>query len=489
MAKPKKRSALEALTKKRLSALVRHFELETPASRPKAQLVGALTRSRSASFAAILDELNREELKTICRAHGLDDSGKLKDQIATRILGKAPGTAPKLTDFSATDSALGYLYQVRLALLSSLQRLAKDLTFSVYLETLDDVVFDEDGSPMELLQLKHHHERAANLTDASPDLWKTLRVWIEGRANKSIPEDAQLFLITTSDVGGDSAASMLLLSDRDETEAVKRLAQTATTSLSETNDTAYELFRALTNRERESLVASIVIVPKAPSIDRVGDDLRAEARLVVRREHLAAFLSRLEGWWFGRALRQMMSSDTPPILSIELEGEFDDLREQFKLDALPVDRDILEAEVDAAAYENTAFVHQVKLTGVRNRRVLAAIRDYYRAFEQRSRWMREDLLLVGELDRYEQLLREEWELEFDRIADELGDGPAEDAKRKAAQAVYGWVEKSCFPIRPQVQHPSISRGSLHILSDRLKVGWHPDFMDRLKQFLEPPEVS
>jgi len=57
------------------------------------------------------------------------------------------------TDFSATDSALGYLYQVRLALLSSLRRLSMDASFTVYFETLDDVVFEQAGTPVELLQL------------------------------------------------------------------------------------------------------------------------------------------------------------------------------------------------------------------------------------------------------------------------------------------------------------------------------------------------
>jgi hypothetical protein len=394
----------------------------------------------------------------------------------------------KPTDFSATDSALGYLYQVRLALLSSLRRLAKDASFTVYFETLDDVVFEQVGSPVELLQLKHHCERAASLTDASPDLWKTLRVWMEGRANSTIPEDGQLFLVTTSTVGDGSAASMLLPNARNVDEAVKRLSTTATTSTSQTNATACQLFRGLTKDERTRLLESVVVVPNAPSIDETGAALRQEARLAVRREHLESFLSRLEGWWFGRALRQMIAANTPPILSNELESELDDLREQFKLDALPVDQDILDAEVDADAYESAVFVRQAKLTGVGNRRVLAAIRDYYRAFEQRSRWMREDLLLVGELDRYEKHLREEWELEFDRVADELGAAAAEDAKRQAAQTVYIWVEKSYFPIRANVKHPSMSRGSLHILADRLQVGWHPDFMDRLKHLLELKEA-
>ena len=138
------------------------------------------------------------------------------------------------SNFSATDAALGYLYQVRLALLSALKRLARNEVFAVYFETLDDVVFDRDGVAPELLQLKHHCERAANLTDASSDLWKSFRVWMEGRANGSIPEDSRLYLITTSSVGIGSSASYLMLENRNEDEALKLLNGTVATSRSKT---------------------------------------------------------------------------------------------------------------------------------------------------------------------------------------------------------------------------------------------------------------
>ena len=392
------------------------------------------------------------------------------------------------TDFSATDAALGYLYQVRLALLLSLQRLARDEVFAAYIETLDDVVFENDGSAPELLQMKHHRQRAANLTDASSDLWKSFRIWMEGRANGIIPPDAKLYLITTSSIGVASAASYLMLEERNETEALVKLRATASTSTNETNESAYSLFRTLSSIEQEELAKSVFIIPRAPNITTVGEALRKEARLVVKRNHLDSFLPRLEGWWYRRAIKHLIEPNADPILSSEIESVFDDLREQFKHDSLPIDQDIWEAEVDFEDYEDMIFVKQVKLTGVRNRRILAAIRDYYRAFEQRSRWVREDLIFVGELDGYEQLLREEWELEFDRVADEIGDDAAEEAKLIAAQQVYSWVEKSCFPVR-QVHNPCITRGSLHILSDRLKVGWHPEFMQRLQQVLEPQGIS
>jgi hypothetical protein len=393
------------------------------------------------------------------------------------------------TEFSASDAALGYLYQVRWALLSSLERLARGDTFEVYLETLDDVVFETDASAPELLQMKHHCEKAANLTDASPDLWKSFRVWIEGRKKGSIPYDAKLYLITTSSVSNGSSSSYLMVEDRNEVECLKKLQETVRTSTNQTNEAAYSLFRHLSPDEQKSLVASIFILPKAPNIIKVEEALRNEARIAVKRNQLDSFITRLEGWWYKRAIRQMIDSKVPPILSNEIESELDSLREQFKSDSLPVDRDILDAEIDPAAYEDAMFVRQVRLVGIGNRRIQTAIRDYYRAFEQRSRWIREDLIHIGELESYEQLLREEWELQFDRVSDEVGQDEAEDAKRAAAQKIYTWVEESCFPIRPQVRHPSMTRGSFHILSDRLRVGWHPEFMQRLHQILEPQEIA
>jgi len=391
-------------------------------------------------------------------------------------------------DFSAADSALGYLYQARLALLLALRRLARDETFAVYLETLDDVVFELSGSALELLQLKHHCGRAANLTDASPDLWKSLRVWIEGRESGGIPGDAQLVLVTTSPAATGSVAVWLGADGRDEEAALRRMEQVAATSVNDTNQPAYRCFSALSADARRALLASITILTRSPDIGAVGDELKTEARLSVRREHLEPFLSRLEGWWYQRVVHQLKEAAKPPILSPDLEAQINDLREQFHRDALPVDQDILDMEASAEVYRESVFVRQAELAGIGSKRILAAIRDYYRAFTQRSRWLREDLLLVGELGSYEQLLREEWEIQFARALDALGEDAAEASKAAAAQAIYAWVETSLYPIRPQVRHPSMTRGSFHILADELRVGWHPEFMDRLAQVLEPGKV-
>jgi hypothetical protein len=88
--------------------------------------------------------------------------------------------------FSAADSALGYLYQVRAGLLWALRRLKMNDDFLISLETLDDVTFEtKGGTPDELLQTKHHRDREASLTDASETSGKRcesgLRAMLRGR--------------------------------------------------------------------------------------------------------------------------------------------------------------------------------------------------------------------------------------------------------------------------------------------------------------------
>ena len=56
--------------------------------------------------------------------------------------------------------------------------------------------------------------------------------------------------------------------------------------------------------------------------------------------------------------------------------------------------------------------------------------DYYRAFNQRASWVRNNLLYIDELDKYERRLIDEWEREFAMMADALEENPnlAEDEK-------------------------------------------------------------
>jgi hypothetical protein len=112
--------------------------------------------------------------------------------------------------FTAPASAVGYLYQARLALLLCIPHVNSGAEVEVSIERLDDVSFEKDGTAFELLQTKHHINRIGSLSNASPDLWKTLRIWAQAaKDDPSLPSRTKLALVTTAAAPAESAAALL----------------------------------------------------------------------------------------------------------------------------------------------------------------------------------------------------------------------------------------------------------------------------------------
>jgi len=381
--------------------------------------------------------------------------------------------------FAAVNPALGYLYQVRAALSWSLQRLRHDESFQVSIEVLDDVAFESNnGDPSTFLQTKHHASRTAALTDSCSDLWKTLRVWIEGRATNQIPLTAALILVTTGVAPASSAPSRLKHIGRDIVRAMAALDVVARTSTNVGNATAYRAYENLSPQQRLALLERVFVIDSAPTISDIDEELRTAIFWAVDRTHQRAFLDRLEGWWLRRVISQLTSQSDERIGSVEIESEMGDLRDQFRQDSLPIDGDLLDFVLDdatASAHQHYQFVRQLEIIDAGSRRVASAIRDFYRAYEQRSRWVREDLVVALDISRYEKRLTEEWENVFDAMCDEVGDAAADVKRKTAARSVLQWAERVSIPIRPGVTEPFLCRGSLHMIADEQRIGWHPDF--------------
>ena len=57
-------------------------------------------------------------------------------------------------------------------------------------------------------------------------------------------------------------------------------------------------------------------------------------------------------------------------------------------------------------------------------------------------------------------------------------------KSRAGRKLLTEIEGKDIRIRPKCQDAFIMRGSYHMLADELKVGWHIDFLERLKNLLD-----
>ncbi|MGX1098692.1 ABC-three component system protein [Amorphus sp. MBR-141] len=390
------------------------------------------------------------------------------------------------SSFSAAPSAAGYLYQARLALAMCLKHVNAGSCIEIGIERLDDVSFESDGTALELLQAKHHIDRVASLSDKSADLWKTLRIWSELAAtDPTMPARTRFVLITTSSAPQASAASMLRPTST-YSSGVGRAPKSAAavlTSIAEAGDNqslkaAHASFLALNPAMRASLLSSVEVLDSQPLLMDLGEAIESDLRLLAPRGQVTLARERLEGWWWPRVCKALMERPSGAISIMEVEAKLDDIRDGLKRAALVADQEHADPPVEEIAdYEGRPFVRQLKAIGVGSNRIEYAKRDYYRAFTQRSKWVREHLVFDGEIAKYEVTLIEEWQPRFQQMQEKL---VAEElplaTQHVAGQDVYNWIEAEArFPFR-SVTHRFLTVGSYHMLANDLRVGWHPDYV-------------
>lgn len=387
------------------------------------------------------------------------------------------------SEFSARDSLKGYLFQCKFALLLSLQKMENGSKFDVVVEAEDDIIFKKEDSVIEADQIKNTSKAEADIGDYSTNLWKTIRIWCDGLSKGYFSLETQFFLITSGTAPSDCAADYLKDDQRDISIVIEKLDKVCEESTNKQNQKAYELFKEFSYDKKVNLFNNVRIIDSNPTIENIDAEIDKKISNAAREYLWDSFRERLVGWWLDRVTYHITHGEDL-IKSHEIRSKIDILRDQFSLDNLPIDNDIIDFEIDIGNFSNHDFVKQLELVDIKNKRVFLAIRNYYRAFEHRSRWLKEGFILPDELDRYEDQLIEEWVICFERISEKIGTFAAEEQKVRFGKALYEWAETEVIiPLRPNITEPFVTRGSYQILSDEKRVGWHPDFEKKLKKII------
>jgi hypothetical protein len=388
-----------------------------------------------------------------------------------------------MSEFSAAPQFLGYLHQVRYALVVLLE----NESASLRLEALDDIELHTAADATELIQLKLRAEGTA-LTDADSDFWKTLRVWSTAVWDGSVAVERTIFsLVTTASAASESAAARLRPgADRAPSLAHEALSRVADTSANAKLQPAFEAFRRLDPDTRQRMVSRIYVFDRGPEIEDSRVQLERRLAPTTRREHRTALADRLEGWWLGKCV-EMLRGRVADVSGFEVFDRAADLAAELRADSLPIDYGGAEPTIDELALlEKRQFVLQLECLNVNSGRVKNAILDYYRAYVQRSRWVRDRLLFGDEMEKYEGKLVNEWERLRLMLEDELVPTASEEELIKLGRRLLAWAETEAdIRIRPAVNEAYVMRGSFHILADPAppRVWWHPQFLARLSKLL------
>lgn len=385
--------------------------------------------------------------------------------------------------FDASASAAGYFYQARVALNLLLENGPGSL---ISVETLDDIVIDT-SVVKELIQLKHIKTKANKFGDSSPNLWKTIRIWgLRLKSNSIDSNSTRLTLFTNTTIEEGSAVSYLVKGiSRNERKALAILNKISETSENKDLKDSFDVFRSLTASQKNELVSLIDVFTEQPNVVEIRKNIERLLAISTRPTFLAKVADRVEGWWFDQITKCLMDLQDRELPYSLVQSYINDVQEEYHLDNLPIHFEDLKPPANSEIKPaERIFIEQLKLISISNPRIDKAISDYFRAFNQRTRWIEDGNLDLRHLEKYESTLKDEWERLFLETTEDLGDAPEAEDLVKGGKKIFNELQKRTdLNIRAKCTEAYVMRGTFHILANKLDIGWHPDFREQLMKLL------
>jgi hypothetical protein len=365
----------------------------------------------------------------------------------------------------------------------------------------DDVAWDDRGTPVEQLQVKHSVRAVGGLGDASDRVWRTLKSWMDA-GNPGDPDGPLLCLVTTTTAAEGTAAYMLRDASRDAAGAATALRKAAAESDAQETAAARAAFSRLSLPTQNAFVARIRVADGAPNVLDIDHAIREQLwrNLPDAPDKQDDYMALLWGWWRHRAVEMLSRRYFPDrdlrekVTAAELTSELTRLTVAFSEYGLPLydDLDVDDGHEALQGLEHEVFVQQLGFLdyAVNTRTVRRAIVDYYRAVSSEVRWLERDFLQSNDVGRYERRLLEAWDVAFGLMVDELGDSATSEQRIAAGRALLAQIlTKEPLRIRTHVDQDFYYRGKHHMLAQETTVGWHPEFRDRLEHLLIAKEAT
>lgn len=394
---------------------------------------------------------------------------------------------------TADDAALGFYYQTFYALLTLLQQTSDEA--AVCVEGLDDVVLVTNGESL-LIQLKHSMlHSSAPITVKSKSLWRTLKVWIDVIPQADL-STTSFHLVSVAQIGSDSPLALLkttsssadktplvnaLIAEAERVSADRKLAGEQGKKPLPHKDrfAGCEAFLELTSTMRVNLVGRITIQAGTPNITGIESQVCDQLNILPKAQRVAV-AKRLIGWWDREVVYSLCGKRDRLICFEEIQKAIIEFASDLFQEKLLPD---FESAVPPKEYQPDGMLtKQIKLVSGFNSDISKAIREEWRAREQRSTWMNASPAMASKIDKYDQVLEEHWRDIHDLVVEECAE-KTDDEKSKKGLEVLRWshdkAPESVKPFSNGWNAPYYVRGSYQVLSIGLKVGWHPDFREKL----------
>lgn len=388
---------------------------------------------------------------------------------------------------AAEGSAIGFYYQSFYALLTLLEQETDNA--AVGIELLDDIQLKADGTTL-LFQLKHSIlDKPPKVSIKSSLLWKTIKVWIDILPKISIAE-TKLTLVTVAGVMTGSPLESLRSANSNRTDLVDALTEEAERVLYERED-AKKNKLPLPYSDRAPGCEALLQIPKALrialfnrvelksgslTIENIEDQVSALLILIPKTQR-QEISNKLIQWWDLQIIYSLCGKRDRVIDRAELQQAVSELIAQSTNDELAPE--FLHSTPPKNYQAHGLISKQILLVNGTELDIRFAVREEWRAREQRSKWTNDRPGMASKIISYDQHLIEEWEYRHERLITSCTTSDEIEKRTKGLNLLH-WIhdESHTFvtPIAKEWTASYYVRGSYHVLASNLLVGWHPEFM-------------
>jgi hypothetical protein len=383
-----------------------------------------------------------------------------------------------LSKHNAAGQALGYYFQLERAL----SWIAKSPAYSyVGIETDDDVVVMLENGEKVLEQDK------SSITNypfsiSRKDLWNTLLIWLSAIENDEIKTENTTFYLVTNKVNVDSIAKKIGSANTEEEIllCIKELKNKAKGISGEVKKVADKV----TKYSDEKLKKLFKQIRYKSGEETFGDGLRklieSDLQLDIETPEQNEFIiNELIGWLY-KNVTEMWRKKMPAFVSRD-----DFMREKINIQTTfrqtLVNQLIIELGEIPEAQKRTQwknrYVKQLEIIGCTTDDIYDAIHDYLNAVSKRTQLAKKGYITIKEIEELDDKLEQHWKIisrSFKIIHNSL-------SANEIGQLIYFEAMDYQTKIGPyDIGNNFLTRGSYHKLSDKQKVGWHPEFKNLLK---------
>ncbi|WEJ14018.1 ABC-three component system protein [Sinorhizobium prairiense] len=388
---------------------------------------------------------------------------------------------------AAGPAALGFYYQSFFALKTLVALTGDD--GAVAIESADDVELKDNGQRL-LFQLKHSLISSPSaITISSKGLWRTLKVWIDILPRLTLSE-TQFYLVTVAPIAAGSVLEALGTPEADRKPLVAALVNEAERVVAEREAAAQEE-RPLPHKDRVAgCQAFLNLTPDARlnllrqartqaghlPIDEMESAI-AQLLTLIKPDDRESVARRLIEWWDRQVVYSLCGKRPQFISRGELQEHITELIGDIEHDRLTADFETMAYPAD---YQPDGMLtRQISLVDGKSHDLAKAIREEWKARQQRSRWVNERPGMAAQIASYDHVLKEHWSDKQVEIV-EICEALEEVEKRNKGLGLLRWAHNDApTTIRPIVagfEAPYYIRGSYQVLAIDREVGWHPEYL-------------